>query len=168
MQERAQSEETWEVHVAEQCWLDWMEKESPISKPLDAPNWHVWDTWSLLQKEMEVGTAYQELVLESLEKEISCYSSRGRNRKHHRNFCVGDIIILNVDTQHNDWRLAKVIQVYKDEKGYVWTVQFHLGYSDPAKSISCMLVHPIDKFVLLVDSVEEVQSLTEEHHNNIQ
>ena len=76
MQERAQSEETWEVHVAEQCWLGWMEKESPISKPLDAPNWHVWDTRSLLQKEMEVGTAYQELVLESLEKEISCYSSR--------------------------------------------------------------------------------------------
>ena len=42
------------------------------------------------------------------------------------------------------------------------TVQLYLGCSDPAKLISCVLVCPIDKILLLVDSDEEVRSLTEE------
>ena len=46
------------------------------------------------------------------------------------NFCVGDIVILNEDTQRNDWRLAKVIKVHKDNKAYVQTVQLYLGSSD--------------------------------------
>ena len=44
-----------------------------------------------------------------------------------RNFRVGDIVILKEDTQRNDCRLAKVIKVYKDDKGYVRTVQSYLG-----------------------------------------
>ena len=40
-----------------------------------------------------------------------------------RNFRVGDTVILKEDTQRNDWRLVKVIKVYKDDKGYVQTVQ---------------------------------------------
>ena len=79
-----------------------------------------------------------------------------------RNFCVGDIVILKEDTQRNDWRLAKVIKVYKDDKGFVRTVQLYLGYSDPTKLINRVLVHPIDKTVLLLDSDEEVRSPTEE------
>ena len=49
-----------------------------------------------------------------------------------RNFHVGNIVILKEDTQHNHWRLANVIKVYKDDKGsvkifknmnnYVWTL----------------------------------------------
>ena len=42
-------------------------------------------------------------------------------------------MILKKDTQPNDWRLAKQIKVYKDDKGYVRTVQLYLGCSDPTK-----------------------------------
>ena len=79
-----------------------------------------------------------------------------------RNFRVGDIAILKEDTQRNDWRLAKVTKVCKDDKGYVRTVQLYLGYSDPTKLINRVLVRPIDKTVLLLDSDEEVPSPTEE------
>ena len=46
-----------------------------------------------------------------------------------KNFRVRDIVILKEDTQRNDWRLAKVIKAYKDDKGYVRTVQLYLGCS---------------------------------------
>ena len=48
-------------------------------------------------------------------------------------------------------------KVYKEEdKGYVRTVQLYLGCSDPTKLISCVLLRPIDKIVLLVHSNKEV------------
>ena len=71
-------------------------------------------------------------------------------------------MILKEDTQRNDWRLAKVIKVYRDDNGYVRTVQLYLGCSDPTKLINCILVHPIDKIVLLLDLDEEGRSPTEE------
>ena len=79
-----------------------------------------------------------------------------------RNFRAGDIVVLKEDTQRNDWRLAKATKVYKDDNGYVRTVQLHLGYSDPTKLINRVLVRPIDKTLLLLDSDEEVRSPTEE------
>ena len=71
-------------------------------------------------------------------------------------------MILKEDTQRNDWRLAMVIKVYKDDKDYVRTVQLYLGCSDPTKLINRILVHPIDKIVLLLDLDEEGRSPTEE------
>ena len=47
-------------------------------------------------------------------------------------------------------------EVYKDNNGYVRTVQLYLGCSDPTKLISRVLVRPIDKIVLLLDSDKEV------------
>ena len=47
-------------------------------------------------------------------------------------------------------------KVYKDDKGYVRPVQLYLGCSDPTKLISRVLVRPIDKIVLLLDSDKEV------------
>ena len=79
-----------------------------------------------------------------------------------RNFLIGDIVILKEGTQHNDWRLAMVIKVYKDDKGYGQTVQLYFGCSDPTKLINPVLARPIDKIVLLLDSDEEIRSLTEE------
>ena len=79
-----------------------------------------------------------------------------------RNFCVGDIVILKEDTQHDYWRLAKLIEVYKDNKCYVRPVQLYLGCSDLTKLISRVLVCLIDKIAVLVDSDEEGRSPTEE------
>ena len=56
----------------------------------------------------------------------------------------------------------KLLRPNKDGKGYVQTVELYLDCSDPDKSINHVLVYPIDKIVLLVDSYEEVLSLTEE------
>ena len=47
-------------------------------------------------------------------------------------------------------------KVYKEDKGYVQTVQLYLGCSDPTKFIRCVLLHLIDKTVFLVYSDEEV------------
>ena len=42
-------------------------------------------------------------------------------------------MILKEVTQPNDWRLSELIKMYKDNKGYVQTVQLYLGCSDPTK-----------------------------------
>ena len=55
-----------------------------------------------------------------------------------------------------------MIEVCKDDKGYVRTVRLYLGCSDPTKLISHALVRPIDEIVLLLDSDEAVRSPTEE------
>ena len=54
-----------------------------------------------------------------------------------------------------------MIKVYKEDKGYVQTVQLYLGCSDPTKLISCVLLRPIDKTVLLVHSQDSVVSRSE-------
>ena len=69
--------------------------------------------------------------------------------------------MLKEDANPNEWKLAKVINVYPDEKGHV-SVQLYVGTSDPSKLLSCVLVRPIDKIILLLESDNEVQSLTEE------
>ena len=39
-------------------------------------------------------------------------------------FCVGDIVIIKIDSSRNEWPLAKVIEVYPDDMGYVRQVKF--------------------------------------------
>ena len=58
---------------------------------------------------------------------LATLQDRQKWKTAQRNFRVGDIVILKEDTQRNDCRLAKVIKVYKDDKGYVRTVQSYLG-----------------------------------------
>ena len=94
-----------------------------------------------------------------LEKEfLATFQDRQKWIAPLRSFCVGDIVILKEDTQRNDWRLAKVTKVYKEDKGYVRTVQLYLGCSDPTELISCVLLRLIDKTVLLVHSQHSVVS----------
>ena len=83
---------------------------------------------------------------------LASLQDRQKSKVPQRKFCVGDILILKVDTPSNDWKLAKVIEVCKDNKGCVQTVQLYLRCSDSAKLKSHVLVHPIDYIVLLVDS----------------
>ena len=74
-----------------------------------------------------------------------------------RNFYIGDVVLLKEDANRNEW-----INVYPGEKGHVRSVQLYVGMSDPSKLLSCVLVRPIDKIILLVESDNEVQSLTEQ------
>ena len=70
--------------------------------------------------------------------------------------------MLKEDANRNEWKLAKVINVYSDEKGHVRSFQLYVGTSDPSKLLSRVLVRPIDKIVLLVESDNKVRSPTEE------
>ena len=79
-----------------------------------------------------------------------------------RNFYTGDVVLLKEDANRNEWKLAKVINVYPDEKGHVRSVQLYVGTSDPSKLLSRVLVRPIDKILLLVESDNGVRSPTEE------
>ena len=71
-----------------------------------------------------------------------------------RNFYIGGVALLKEDANPNEWKLAKVINVYPDEKRHVRSVQLYVGTSDPSKLLSRVLVRPIDKIVLLVESVQ--------------
>ena len=64
-----------------------------------------------------------------------------------RNFYIGDnfyVVLLKEDANSNEWKLAKVINVYPEEKGHVRNVQLYLGTSDPSKLLSLVLVRPTD------------------------
>ena len=71
-------------------------------------------------------------------------------------------MILQDESYRNKWRLAKVIDVYKDKNGYVRSVQLYIGNSELNTLVSRVLVRPISKIVLLVESNEEVRSPTGE------
>ena len=79
-----------------------------------------------------------------------------------RNFYIGDVALLKEDANRNEWKFAKVINIYPDQKGHVTSVQLYVGTSDPSKMLSRVLVRPIAKIVLLAESEDEVRSLTEE------
>ena len=61
-------------------------------------------------------------------------------------------MILKEDSHRNEWKLSKVIDVYPDDEGYVRSVQLYIGASDPNKLCSRVLMRPVDKVVLLVES----------------
>ena len=44
-----------------------------------------------------------------------------------RNFYIGGVVLLKEDANPNEWKLAKVINVYPDEKGHVRSVQLYVG-----------------------------------------
>ena len=87
---------------------------------------------------------------------------RQKWREPQRNFSVGDIVILQDKSHRNKWRLAKIIDVYKDKNGYVRSVQLYIGNSESNTLVSRVLVRPISKIVLLVESNKEVRSPTGE------
>ena len=57
-----------------------------------------------------------------------------------RNSYTGDVLLLKEYANRNEWKLAKVINFYPDEKGHVRSVQLYVGTSDPSKLLSCVLV----------------------------
>ena len=87
---------------------------------------------------------------------------RQKLREPQRNFSVGDIVILQDESHRSKWRLAKVIDVYKDKNGNVRSVQLYVGNSESNTLVSRVLVRPIPKIVLLVESNKEVRSPTGE------
>ena len=80
-----------------------------------------------------------------------------------RNFREGDIVILKDDNcRRNEWKLAKIVETFPDEKGFVRTVKLLVSSIDRSGSMdNRMFVRPVDKMVLLVEA-DEVRSPTRE------
>ena len=72
-----------------------------------------------------------------------------------RNFQQEDIVILKDDNcRQNEWKLAKVIKTFPDEKGFVLPVKLlMIGSIDRNGSMDNQtFVRPVDKVALLVES----------------
>lgn len=68
-----------------------------------------------------------------------------------RNFKVDDIVLLRDDSLcRNDWHVAKIIEVFPDEKGLVRSVRVKVARSE-FKQKASILERPITKIVLLVE-----------------
>ena len=74
---------------------------------------------------------------------ISNLNSRSKWQKARRNFQVGDVVILSEPSARSDWKLAKVIQTFPSDDGYVRKVK--LVFASGSK-----LDRPVHKLVLLV------------------
>ena len=65
---------------------------------------------------------------------------RAKSQKIRRNFKIGDIVHLKNNTIRNQWPMAKVIDVYKDNDGHVEQSNYMLEIKN--------LVRPIRKIQL--------------------
>lgn len=88
---------------------------------------------------------------------LKSLQARSKWQKPKRNLSVGDVVILKDDNlTRNDWKLAKVIEVYPSKDGYVRSVKLLMSDKDLSKkgkrtkAIS-YLVRPVHKVVLLVE-----------------
>ena len=105
---------------------------------------------------------YQTDVMDTLNRNFYVDDLLKKWREPQRNFSVGDVVILQDELHRNKWRLAKIIDVYKDKNGNVQSVQLHIGNSESNTLVSRVLVRPISKMILLVETNKEVRSPTGE------
>jgi hypothetical protein len=61
-----------------------------------------------------------------------------------RNLRVGDIVLIKQETPRNEWPLARVLEVNKDQKGLVRSAK--------VKTQTSTLQRPISKLVVLVEN----------------
>ena len=67
------------------------------------------------------------------------------------NFSVGDfVLVLQDESVCNHWPMARVIQVFKDSNGYVWSVKLRIGKTRNFEG-DRILQRPVSKIVLLVE-----------------
>ena len=62
----------------------------------------------------------------TFEKRVSSITSKWQGGK--QNFSVADIVlILHDESARNQWPVARVIQVFKDNNGYVQSIKLRIG-----------------------------------------
>ena len=81
-------------------------------------------------------------------KFLSNLQSRQKWNKNRREFVIGDIVLLKVDTSRNQWPMAKVAQVHKDSEGVVRSVRLLAGKTRSGQDEQ-VLDCPVQKIVLL-------------------
>ena len=76
--------------------------------------------------------------------------SRHKWNEKDRNFQNGDIVLLKTDANHNQWPMAKVVDINSDAKGFVRTFKLLIGKT--RNDGERILERPIHKIVLLKES----------------
>ena len=62
------------------------------------------------------------------ERSIFNNFSHAQNGKVKKKFSVGDIVlVLQGESVHNQWPMARVIQVFKGSNGYVQSIKLRIG-----------------------------------------
>ena len=79
---------------------------------------------------------------------LSNLQQRQKWNRNRRNFMVGDIVLLNNESDRNEWPMAKIIEIEPDKYGNVRAVKLKLNNS---KNSEC-LRRPITKIVLLLEN----------------
>ena len=75
-----------------------------------------------------------------------------------RNCKIGDIVLVKDEVERNRWPMAKVVEVYKDDKGVVRSVKLLMGSINSECKKSRYLERPVNKLVVLVEN-EEIDGL---------
>ena len=85
------------------------------------------------------------------EKSIFNHFNRVQWQSGKRNFGVGDIVlVLQDESARNQWPIARVIQVFKDNNGYVRSVKLRIGKTRNSEG-DRILERPVTKIVLLLE-----------------
>ena len=93
---------------------------------------------------------------------LSSLQERPKWKQKKRNFQVGDIVLLNVDSPRNEWPMAKVIETYPAQDGLIRQVKLKINVDKTLNTTE--LLRPISKLVLLV--ANEVESPPRSQNEN--
>ncbi|XP_068246868.1 uncharacterized protein [Palaemon carinicauda] len=75
---------------------------------------------------------------------LSTLQTRQKWNEPRRNLIVGDVVLVKIDIEpRNHWPMGRVIEVYTDDKGTIRSAKI--------KTLSSIIVRPIQKLVLLVE-----------------
>ncbi|XP_064117743.1 uncharacterized protein LOC135223168 [Macrobrachium nipponense] len=75
---------------------------------------------------------------------LSTLQTRQKWNEPRRNLIVGDVVLVKSDIEpRNQWPMGRVIEVYPDDKGTIRSAKI--------KTLSSVIVRPIQKLVLLVE-----------------
>ena len=109
------------------------------------PDLYCWKRWCCVQHiANEFWSCWRKEYFQSLQ---SCTKWQGGKR----NFGVGDIaLVLQDESAHNQWPMARVIQVFKDNNGYVRSVKLRIRKIRNSEG-NRILERPVSNIVLRLE-----------------
>ena len=119
-----------------------------MSPPRDfsRPDLYCQKRWRCVQHiANEFWSRWRKAYLQSLQAHIKWQDGK-------RNFSVAVIVLVVQDESvRNQWPMARVIQVFKDSNGYVWSVKLKTGKTRNSDEGDRFLERPVSKVVLVLE-----------------
>ena len=121
------------------------------------------ESWFIQLQKMEAGssTHVNEFWCCWMKEFLQSLQDRKKWRNTKRNLKVGDIVILQeANSIRDDWHMCRVMETYRDEKGFVWSVRLEIWSVDQAGRKN-IVNRPVSKVVLLLESEEVDENVLE-------